>query len=80
MKTERHYAQRHSKVSELLAQGEEQWIKSRMPKWGKPASQDCPACGSRECGIDKLKVKAVKWNNNMLNGSLKTPNGCSKWV
>jgi len=44
MKTERHYAQRHSKVSELLAQEEEQWINSRMPK----------------CGIDKLKVESRK--------------------
>ena len=33
--------------------------------------------GKRE-KLDKLKVKAVKQNNNMLNGTLKSPNECPK--
>jgi len=28
----------------------------RCPEWGSPLRGSGPACGSRECGIDKLKV------------------------
>ena len=58
MKTERHYAQRHYKVSKLLAQGEEQWIESRMSKWGKPASRELKARKGA-----KLKVQNMEQFN-----------------
>jgi len=50
------------------------------PKWGETIENGKfgPACGSRECGREKLKVEAVKQNDNMLKGLLITRSGGKK--